>query len=282
MGYLHIENLYKNQEILNFKECYALEKIHGTSAHIKWLGGVLTLSPGGCTQEQMRVALEGAALVEGFTVLGHSDVTVYGELYGGSQQKMSATYGPKLKFIAFDVMIGDTWLNVCDAHDVAIKLDLNFVDYRRIPATMEFIDHERARPSSQAILNGMGEHKREGIVLRPVAEYTNSYGNRVICKHKNDEFIETATPRSVDPAQQKVLEGAQAIALEWVTDMRLEHVLQKFQQPFDLKQTGDVIRAMVEDVIREAKGEIVDTKEARKAIGERAGKLFRKLVQEVK
>lgn len=29
MGYIHIENLYKNRAILLFKECYALEKIHG-------------------------------------------------------------------------------------------------------------------------------------------------------------------------------------------------------------------------------------------------------------
>jgi intein/homing endonuclease len=29
MGYQHIENLYKNQTIFLFKECYALEKIHG-------------------------------------------------------------------------------------------------------------------------------------------------------------------------------------------------------------------------------------------------------------
>ena len=30
MGYMHIDNLYKDQRILQFKECYALEKIHGT------------------------------------------------------------------------------------------------------------------------------------------------------------------------------------------------------------------------------------------------------------
>ena len=36
MGYLHIENLYKNQTVLMFKELYALEKLHGTSAHIRW------------------------------------------------------------------------------------------------------------------------------------------------------------------------------------------------------------------------------------------------------
>jgi hypothetical protein len=34
MGYAHINNLYKDQEILIFKHVWALEKIHGTSAHI--------------------------------------------------------------------------------------------------------------------------------------------------------------------------------------------------------------------------------------------------------
>src|SRR5690348_10996218 len=34
MGYLHIGNLYKTQDLLLFRECYALEKVHGTSAHI--------------------------------------------------------------------------------------------------------------------------------------------------------------------------------------------------------------------------------------------------------
>ena len=36
MGYMHIDNLYKNVTIMLFKEAYVLEKIHGTSAHITW------------------------------------------------------------------------------------------------------------------------------------------------------------------------------------------------------------------------------------------------------
>lgn len=34
MGYMHIDNLYKDARVLSFKHVYALEKIHGTSAHI--------------------------------------------------------------------------------------------------------------------------------------------------------------------------------------------------------------------------------------------------------
>ena len=47
MGYLHIPNLYKAQEILMFKRCYALEKIHGTSAHIAWDGNHIRFFSGG-------------------------------------------------------------------------------------------------------------------------------------------------------------------------------------------------------------------------------------------
>ena len=51
MAYMHIDNLYKAQEILAFKECYALEKIHGTSAHIYWSGETLRLFAGGVSHE---------------------------------------------------------------------------------------------------------------------------------------------------------------------------------------------------------------------------------------
>ena len=36
MSYMHISNLYRERDILLFKECYAMEKIHGTSAHISF------------------------------------------------------------------------------------------------------------------------------------------------------------------------------------------------------------------------------------------------------
>jgi hypothetical protein len=189
---------------------------------------------------------------------------------------MSATYGKALKFIAFEVQVGDAWLNVENAADVVSKLGLEFVHYERISTDLDAINAARDADSVQAVRNGMGPgHKREGIVLRPLQEFIDNRGERVIAKHKRDEFKETATPREVDPAQAKIIADAEAIALEWVTDMRLVHVLDKIPVPHGLEHTGVVIRSMVEDVLREAKGEIVDTKEARKAIGARAAKLFK-------
>ena len=48
------------------------------------------------------------------------------------------------------------------------------------------------------------ERNAKGVVLRPLIEVTLNNGDRIICKHKCEEFRETATPRPVvDPAKGK-------------------------------------------------------------------------------
>ena len=276
MGYLHIDNLYKNIDITLFKECYALEKIHGTSARVAWNMGNLNFFAGGSKHDTFVSLFDEEKLIELFCELGHDEVTVFGEAYGGKIQGMRNTYGPDMKFVAFDVKIEDTWLAVPAAHDVANKLGLDFVDYEKIPTTLEAMDAQRDLDSFQAIRNGMGPGKmREGVVLRPLVEFTRNDGKRIIVKHKRNEFMETKTPREVDPEKLAVLERADAIAEEWVTDQRLRHVLDKLPQDIGIEDTGKVVKAMVEDVVREAEGEIVDSKEARRAIGKKAAKLFK-------
>ena len=137
-----------------------------------------------------------------------------------------------------------------------------------------------------AVRNGMGTGKmREGVVLRPIAELIYPNGGRVICKHKRPEFAEREhTPRFADPEQLKVLESAKEIADEWTTKMRLDHVLDKLQantNPHDpdneprMEDMNKIIKAMVEDILIEAKGEIVESKELRKQIGTKTVKLFK-------
>src|SRR5947208_1075885 len=105
MSYMHIENLYKNQAILKFRECYAMEKIHGTSAHVMWKNGKVHFFAGGAKQEQFE-ALFQPELTERFVTVGQPAVTVYGEAYGGKMQGMRETYGQDLRFVAFEVRIG--------------------------------------------------------------------------------------------------------------------------------------------------------------------------------
>lgn len=285
MGYLHIDNLYKAeaQTILLFRECYALEKIHGTSAHLLWKDGTLRASPGGCKLADFLAFFDGAeapALASVSSLMaekfGERRVCIYGEAYGGKCQGMRKTYGDRLRFVVFDVRVEDCWLAVPSAEELTQSLGLQFVSYRKTPTDLAALDAERDSPSEQARRNGIAEDRpREGVVLRPLVELTDNRGERVIAKHKREEFRERKSIPEVDPTKREILSRAEAIAEEWVTDMRLTHVLDKLGNPLDVRMTGEVIKAMVEDVCREASGEIVDSHAARKAIGHLACKLYK-------
>lgn len=279
MGYLHISNLYRDQRILLFKEVWALEKVHGTSAHVRWQDGRIHLASGGEKAERFARLFDIEDGTRRFTELGHASVVVYGEAYGGSQQKQAWRYGPELRFVAFDVMIGGVWLTVPSAVDVCEKLGIRFVDYCRVTTDLAQIDAQRDCPSTEAQRNGVvGDQPREGVILRPLIELVTPGPNpeRLIVKHKRAEERETATPREVVD-RVEVLAKADEIALEWVTETRLEHVLQKVYEgggDCNIADTRTVISAMLEDVLREAAGEIVDSKDARGAISKRAAVLF--------
>lgn len=283
MGYLHINNLYKDQTILMFKECYALEKIHGTSAHIGWNAKeqkVLFFS-GGEKHDRFIQLFDADFLKQKLSeTFVTSHITIYGEAYGGKQQGMSATYGKELKFIAFDVQVGEYWLDVPKAEEICKSLNIEFVHYEKVPTDLVSLDAQRDADSTQAIRNGCGEGKiREGVVLKPLIELTINNGRRIVAKHKRDEFKETKTPRPVNPEEFKILTDAQAIADEWVTEMRLKHVLDKLPIDTNIEGTGMVIKAMIEDVYREAKGEIVENKIVEKCIGSKTAIMFKKYLQ---
>jgi hypothetical protein len=283
MGYLHINNLYKSQEILLFKECYAMEKIHGTSAHIGWNCNtkVVTFSSGGESHEKFIKLFDAEFLkIKFLEIFPDQNVIIYGEAYGGKQQGMSHTYGKELKFIGFDVKIGELWLNVPNAEEVCTQFNIEFVHYRKIDVTLPNLTAERDMDSVQAVRNGIGYgHKREGVVLRPLIEMRLNNDERVICKYKPDEQMETKTKREVSEEQLKVLSDAKEIAEEWTVNLRLEHILQKFPNDVNMESMGEIIKAMIEDIYREGKDEIIESKEVSKAIGQKTVQLFKQKLQ---
>lgn len=283
MAYMHISNLYKEQTILLFKEVYALEKIHGTSSHIGWRfqNKQIHFFAGGESHEKFLALFDQTFLKAKFEeMFPDVDVTIYGEAYGGKQQGMSHTYGKELKFIGFDVQVGELWLNVPNAEDVCKKFNIEFVHYDKIEVNLDNLNAYRDAPSVQAVRNGCGDDKkREGIVLRPLIEMRLNNGERVICKYKPDEQMENKTKREVSPEQLKVLEDAKAIAEEWVVELRLVHVLQKFPNDVNMESVGNIIKAMIEDVYREGKNEIIESKAVEKAIGKKTVELFKRKLQ---
>lgn len=286
--------------------------VHNTSAHITFRHKpnaepaveVIYFS-GGTKHETFKGLFNESDLINRFAAMTlpiDKELTVYGESYGGREQGMSHTYGTTAKFIAFDVRINDSWLNVPKAEKVVIDLGLEFVHYVKVPTELTTLDAWRDAPSVQAIRNGISQllptdtlvdsnqtvvisdtlggvvvnpRKREGVVLRPLVELTKNNDNRLIVKHKGDDFKETKTAREVvDPAKQKVLSDAQEVADEWVTFTRLQHVLDKLPGHC-MEKMRDIIAAMTEDVLREGVGEIVDSPAVKKAISTKTAILYK-------
>ena len=293
----HIENLYRPQAqtILLFKECWALEKIHGTAASVNFtsLTNVISFHSGGESHEKFVALFDQEKLLQEFKNLGvPNDKTVicFGEAYGGKQQGMSETYGKNLKFVIFDVQMGETFLNVPDAESVASKLGIEFVHYRKVSTDLATLDAERDAPSIQAIRNGISScvnlfgqtenpKPREGVVLRPLVEMTLNNGERIIAKHKGDTFKETATPRPVvDPSKMKTMDDANAVANEWCTANRLKNVLDKMPGHC-MEKMREIITSAQEDIKREGAGEIVWSDAVAKAISKKTVDMYKEYLK---
>ena len=141
MGYLHINNLYKEQTILLFKECYAMEKVHGTSAHISWNEDKLGFFSCGEKHDRFVALFDQEKLRNEFEQrFAGFKVIVYGEAYGGKQQGMSETYGKELRFIVFDIQINDLWLNVPKMDKVATDLGLEVIPWVKVTTDTAVLD----------------------------------------------------------------------------------------------------------------------------------------------
>lgn len=283
MGYMHIDNAYKKPHFLQlFKTVYCLEKIDGTSCHIKLSPQEIRFFSGCIKQKQFEAIFDKDEIKRKYDELNNNcTYLIYGEGYGGKVQGMSKTYGVETKFCAFDVKFskGENnghWMNVPEAENFVKSFGFDFVYYEKVDNTLEEWNRIRDLPSQQAIKNGIGNDKiSEGVVIRPIYECFDQWGDRYILKHKKDAWRETTKTREVDSSKLEVLTEANDIAMEWVTEMRLTHVLDKLNNPSDICKTKDVIVSMIEDVKRESSGEVVWSKNVEKAIGSFTAKLFK-------
>lgn len=273
MGYLHIENLKSDHPILLMRSCYAMEKIHGTSAHVGWNGQSVEFFAGGCKHETFVKIFNEQELSAKFSEKG-INFTLYGEAYGGNMQGMKSTYGPDLRFVVFDVNIGGHWLDVERAEKFVESLGFEFVSYRVIPNDIEHLNQERDADSVQAVRNGMGSgHKREGIVIRPLVEMTLNNGARLIAKYKGECYQERKPKNELKERDNT----ANMVAEEWVTHNRLNNILSHIPE-YSLQDTGKIIALMIEDVTREGEGEVEMTPDVKRAIGRNTALLFKQFL----
>lgn len=297
MGYASIDNLYANQTILLQPECYALEKLHGSSAHLHYIpaGGDpepesrgTRLSSGeailkifsGEQQANFEALFNKERLLTLFALLS-ADVRIYGECYGGKVQQNSWRYGKDLKFTAFDVKLNGEWLTIPEAEKLVKFMELEFVHYVRIETKLSLIDAERDATSEQAIRNGVttrnGEFvRREGVVLRPIEEKPDHRGNRICAKHKRKEERETKTERPVNADKIALSKAARDVAEEWVTANRVGNARSHFSESdWVITNMQNLIRYVLQDVYTEAGTEIEQTPENNREICKRAAQLIK-------
>jgi hypothetical protein len=156
-------------------------------------------------------------------------------------------------------------------------MGLKFVPYEMGPLTEEWLDAQRDAPSKISLTD---DAPKEGIVIRAIYENNYEDGYRFIYKHKNAGFRETNSVRSISSDEDvKLWADAEEVALEYVTPMRLSHVLQKTEYK-GVEDTGNVVRAMVNDVLVEEGHDIVWNKKVEKAIGKKTVELLRRVVVE--
>jgi len=275
-----------------FKEVYAMEKIHGTSTWITFkFGRKMAFHSGGENYENFKALFDETLLETNLSKIASENnwvsIKIHGEAYGGKQQRMSKTYGTKLKFIVFDIFVTSTdkqipakYLDVPDAEKLALELGLEFVSYVKGSNTPVWIEEQSAVESIQAIRNGAGSGKlREGVVVRPITEALFPDSKRAIAKHKNAEFWEITTRRPLGE-RAKVIAETNQIVDEWVTENRVNHVIDRVLQSKEKKELeiSDIknfLELMVEDVKRESEGEVVWADAVTKGIRRKAGKMFK-------
>lgn len=131
---------------------------------------------------------------------GPIHITLYGEGYGKSIQKVGANYiSSSVDFILFDVKIGKWWLEPSDVEDIANKLDIKCVP---------FVGSLTLKEACAMVANGfksaVSEDKdltAEGLVLRAPAGLCRRNGDRLITKVKTKDFAELAKKYSLTDSE---------------------------------------------------------------------------------
>lgn len=162
------------------------EKVDGTNIRIIWDGDNLTF--GGRTDRANIPAilvnwLNNHVDIDWFKKNWDGPATLYGEGYGAKIQKGGGNYSSEQKFVLFDVLVGELWLERHNVEDIASQLNIECVP---------IIYENNLRMAADFVATGFnsrwGDFPAEGLVGRPATELQNRRGHRIITKIKTKDF----------------------------------------------------------------------------------------------
>lgn len=191
-----IEGEYRNEcvEYLANNQWTFTEKVDGTNIRIYWDGHKVKI--GGRT-DNANLPMDLVELLQAtFTTdeaeqlfeqnFGETEVHLFGEGYGGKIQKGGA-YSKDKKFILFDVLVGEIFLERENIEGIAKMFNIDVVPVVLKGTIKEAIEYVKTKPNS-TISNDKKE--MEGVIGVPNARLTDFRGNRIIVKIKGKDFLD--------------------------------------------------------------------------------------------
>lgn len=189
-----IEGEFRNEcvEFLKDNKWIFTEKVDGTNVRVNWDGHKVSF--GGRTDNAQMPGALVTRLIELFggnineqlfeEKFGESEVTFYGEGYGGKIQTGSL-YKETQDFILFDILIGNTWLKREDVEEIAKVFNIDIVPIVLTGTIKDAVEYVKTKPISPI----GGKKESEGLVGVPMARLTDFRGNRIIVKIKAEDFV---------------------------------------------------------------------------------------------
>lgn len=285
--YPHIENIEEVPEVFELSEVIVTEKVHGSAARIGVIDGRLRLGgrkleftdirpdtrEGLCFIQWVLDTGLDKKVIEAFS--GH-DVILYGEWHGSGTPKKGWPQVQKgIRYIngndlrIFDVKVDGKYVPQDEVASWAAKVGLKTMPilYRGKP-DMKIFDSLIDTMSRVGEENGIvdPENTIEGIVIRPPEFVWDEKRRPIMAKYKIGKWAERASaqkhPKTL-PKERVVIPGASEFAKEFVTEMRLEHILDQLREagiPIDKSSLGEVMKRMGQDIKREGIGALGDAK----------------------
>ncbi len=279
--YPHIENLDEMPKIFDLPEVVVTEKVHGSGARIAVIDGQLHI--GGRKMEFTDIrpdTRDGLCFIQWVLDTGldkrmleafaGQDVVLYGEWHGSGTPKKNWPQVQKgVKYIKgndlriFDAKVNDRYVPFDDIKTWAAKVGLKTMPvlYRGKPDKDVFyslVDTMSKVGEENGIVDP--ENSIEGIVIRPPELIWDEKWNVIMAKLKIGKWAERASEQKNPKMQAKpkaIIPGAEEFAKEFVTDTRMDHVLDQLREEgksLDKSSMGDVMRLMGQDVKREGAG----------------------------
>ena len=202
---------------------------------------------------------------------GTKKIIIYSELYGGGYPhpdvpqvdgfkmiQRGVVYSPNIHICAFDVMLDEEFMNICEMNDLLDKFKIPRVKILLRGTIDECLKYPNEFITTISGIHGLPELKDnicEGIVIKPIVTKFMNNGSRVILKNKNEHFREIHHEPSkklrgkgiikLSTAEEKVLEVIEA----YITSNRFDNVVSKMLTIESMKDFPKIKKEMIDDVL---------------------------------